>query len=399
MRGSRVLVMSVYVPTFLLAFAQGITLPTLPLYVQQSFEDSFSLISLVVAAAGIGTVLSDVPAGILLERIGRRRAMLIGTAALVVTSLGVAFATAYWQLIALRIGFGVGTALWNISRMTYLTEATTVATRGRALSVFGGLNRIGTFAGPGIGGLMGAWLGLSTPFIGAAVLSLGALLVSVLYVHDSSTSATRRAHKMRWSVLGEVARSHWRELTTAGAAQIFAQMIRQGRQIIVPLYGASIGLDVAAIGSIVSFSAAVDMSLFIPAGMVMDRMGRKWATVPSFAVMGVGMAMIPFAANYVGLAIATGVIGLGNGMSSGTMVTLGADMAPKDAAAEFLGIWRFVGDIGSTGGPLVVGALADALGLGAAAFGLAFIGWLSAGTLTMFVKETLSREPARSQAT
>jgi MFS family permease len=392
------LLLSVYVPTFLLAFGQGMTVPILPLYVQGRFEDSFSLISLVVAASGIGTVIADVPSGILLERIGRKRAMLIGTGTIVLTSIGIALATAYWQLIVLRLAFGVGSALWNISRMTYLTEVTSLGNRGRALSTFGGINRIGTFAGPGVGGLMAAFYGLNTPFYGAALMALGALVVAVLYIHDSSTKASRRGAKMRWEVLGQVARSHWRELTTAGAAQIFAQMIRQGRQIIVPLYGASLGLDVAAIGSIVSISAAIDMSLFIPAGMIMDRFGRKFATVPSFAVMGLGMALIPLAADYTGLLLATGVIGLGNGLSSGTMFTLGADLAPKEAAAEFLGIWRFVGDMGSTGGPVLVGGLADLLGLSAAALGLAFVGWLSAATLATFVKETLSSEPKATPA-
>jgi MFS family permease len=390
--------LSVYVPTFLLAFGQGMTVPTLPLYVQSGFEDSFSLISLVVAAAGIGTVISDVPSGILLERIGRKRAMLIGTGTIVLTSIGIAMATDYWHLIVLRFAFGVGSALWNISRMTYLTEVTSLGNRGRALSTFGGINRIGTFAGPGVGGLMAAFYGLHTPFYGAALMAFGAMVVSFLYIQDSSTSASRKGAKMRWAVLGQVARSHWRELTTAGAAQIFAQMIRQGRQIIVPLYGSSLGLDVAAIGAIVSISAAIDMSLFIPAGMIMDRFGRKFATVPSFAVMGLGMALIPLAADYTGLLLATGVIGLGNGLSSGTMFTLGADLAPKEAAAEFLGIWRFVGDVGSTGGPVLVGGIADLLGLEWAALALAFVGFLSAATLATFVKETLSAEPKTNPA-
>ena len=65
-----------------------------------------------------------------------------------------------------------------------------------------------------------------------------------------------------------------RELEGPTAAQIFAQMIRAGRQIIVPLYAANeLSLSVAEIGSIVSISSAVDMSLFLPAGFLMDKLG------------------------------------------------------------------------------------------------------------------------------
>jgi MFS family permease len=179
-------------------------------------------------------------------------------------------------------------------------------------------------------------------------------------------------------------------LGTAGSAQIFAQMIRAGRQIIVPLYASRmLGMGVGEIGSIVSISSAVDMSLFIPAGILMDKLGRKFASVPSFLIMAVGMAMIPFASGYVSLLLATCVMGFGNGIGSGTMMTLGADLAPREATGEFLGVWRLIGDVGATGGPLVVGGIADLVGLTLSAFTLSGVGVLAAVTLVLFVRETL----------
>ena len=390
MRARAALFLPVYVPTFLLALGQGMMVPTLPLYAQ-TFVDSFSLISLAIAAAGVGALIANVPAGVMLNRIGRRRAMLIGTASIAASTLAVGLAAVYPELVLARLVAGVGTSLWNISRMAYLAESTTPAERGRALSTFGGVSRIGTFAGPALGGGLAYLYGLSAPFFASAALALAATAVSALYVHDTS-GAAHLSRRARWSALGATARLHWRELSTAGAAQIFVQMIRAGRQLIVPLYGASaLGLDVAAIGSIVSISAAIDMSLFIPAGLIMDRMGRKWATVPSFTVMAVGMALIPLSGDFFGLLIATAIIGVGNGMSSGTMMTLGADLAPPEATGEFMGLWRLIGDLGSTGGPVVVGGVADLIGLGAAAFTLTGVGVVAATTLALFVRETLHR--------
>ena len=169
-------------------------------------------------------------------------------------------------------------------------------------------------------------------------------------------------------------------------------MIRQGRQVIVPLYGASVlGLDVAAVGTIVSISSAIDMSLFIPAGLVMDRFGRKFASVPSFVVMGLGMAVLPLATDYLGLLAATAILGFGNGLGSGAMMTLGADLAPPGSSGEFLGVWRLIGDVGNAGAPLVVGNLADLLGLSVGAWVLAGVGLASAGVLTFLVPETLTK--------
>lgn len=389
------LVLPVYLPTFLLAFGQGMLVPTLPLYAL-TIEKSFSLASLVVAAAGIGTVLADVPSGILLDRIGRKRAMMVGTLAIAVSTVGIAVTSDYWVLIAFRLLAGVGTALWNISRMAYLAESTTSATRGRSIATFGGINRFGTFVGPAVGGVVAAVFSLQVSFLVTAALAVAAAGVSFVFIQDGSTAYSRKAKHMRWAILGQLARSHWKELLTAGSAQVFAQMLRQGRATLVPLYAATVlGLSVAEVGSIVSVSSAIDMSLFIPAGMIMDRFGRKFAAVPSFAVMSIGMALIPFARDYLGLAIAVSVIGIGNGLSSGTMFTLGADLAPPGATGEFLGLWRLIGDVGSTGGPVVVGGIADAFGLAASALVLAGVGMMSAVTLYLFVRETLEPQPAR----
>jgi MFS family permease len=385
------LLLPVYVPTFFLSFSQGITIPTLPLYAQL-FTSSFGLVSIAVAAAGLGTLLADVPAGTVMARVGRKPLMIVGTLALAISSLLLALAHYYPEVIAYRLVFGAGTAMWNISRMAYITEVIPVADRGRALSTFGGISRIGVFAGPAVGGFIGQWYGLNAPFFAGAVLATLALVISGIFVPESHTAPTGSRSHLRWRVVADVARHHWRDLSTAGAAQIFAQMIRAGRQTIVPLYGASVlGLDVAEVGTIVSLSAAIDMSLFVPAGFIMDRLGRKFASVPSFTILGIGMALIPFAHDYAGLLLATCVMALGNGLGSGAMMTLGADFAPREATGEFLGVWRLIGDIGGTGGPLVVGSVADAFGLGVAALALAGIGWLAAATLVLFVRETLAQ--------
>ncbi len=371
---------------------QGILIPTLPLYAQE-FGVNFSLVSLAVAAAGLGTLVGDVPSGMMLERFGRKPVMVVGTIALALATLALVFLRHYPALVALRFLAGVGTAMWNISRMAYLTDTVPLRDRGRALSTFGGVSRIGTFVGPAAGGALGSLLGLAAPFYAAAGAAALAAIISIVFIAESRTSEhAAPAGHMRWVVVGGIVRNHWRELSTAGAAQIFAQMIRAGRQIIIPLYGANVlGLNVAQIGSIVSISSAIDMSLFIPAGILMDKLGRKFASVPSFLVMAIGMAMVPFTSSYLGLLLATCVMGFGNGIGSGTMMTLGADLAPRQATGEFLGVWRLIGDVGSSGGPLVVGGIADVVGLAFGAFSLAGIGVLAATTLLLFVRETLQQ--------
>ena len=125
----------------------------------------------------------------------------------------------------------------------------------------------------------------------------------------------------------------------------------------------------------------------------MDRYGRKCAVVPCFLGQAIGMALVPFSAGFSGLLLATCLIGLANGIGSGSMMTLGADLAPPDAMGEFLGIWRFIGDAGHAGGPLVVGGVADLLGLAAAPWVMSGVGLLASATFAFLVPETLDKGP------
>ncbi len=133
------------------------------------------------------------------------------------------------------------------------------------------------------------------------------------------------------------------------------------------------------------------MAMFYPAGVIMDRYGRKYASVPSFLIQGIGMALVPLTMSFGTLLMATLVIGFGNGIGSGTMLTLGSDLAPKESMGEFLGVWRLIGDMGGTGAPLAVGGVADLVGLAMSALVLCGVGLGAAAILAWWVPETLRR--------
>ena len=382
------LLLPVYVPSFLMAFTLGLLIPTLPIYAT-TFGVSFSLVSLAVAAKGIGTLAMDLPSGAMLARFGSRKVMLLGVGVACVSLALMGLIENFYVLVLLRLISGGGTAMWMLSRMAFISDVIPLEVRGRALSAFGGVSRIGVFASPAIGGVVGANFGLRTPFLLAAALAVVALLITLRYVPESRAPARIASPRPHWRTMAQIVGTYRRDLFAAGSAQVLAQMIRAGREIIVPLYGGTVlGLDVAAVGVILTVSAAIDMSLFGIAGLLQDRMGRKWASVPSMIILGIGMGLVPLTGGYLSLMAAAAIMGLGNGLGSGTMMTLGSDLAPRDAMGEFLGLWRLIGDGGNTGGPLVVGAVADLTGLGLAAIVLAGVGALAAGNLAWFVPET-----------
>jgi MFS family permease len=89
----------------------------------------------------------------------------------------------------------------------------------------------------------------------------------------------------------------------------------------------------------------------------MDVHGRRWIAVPCMLIMGTALLLLPLAQDALGLLAVALLIGFGNGIGSGIVMTLGADFSPSPGRPQFLGIWRLLTDIGTMAGPGTVSAV------------------------------------------
>lgn len=383
-----------YVPAFLTALAMGIAGPTLPLFLRE-LDAPYAAVGIVLAGRPFGMLLTDIPGSMVLRAFGQRRTMLFGLAASLVAYLAMARATAVWETLLYQTIIGIGFALFAVSRHAYIAANISVHTRGRAVALYGGVNRIGVFAGPAIGGFVAAAYNLRVPFLLMGLVTGLALLTIWKWV-PSDKPMPLHADAQLNDYLRQLAttfRAEYYVLGTAGLGQLMAQAVRATRRAVIPLYASDVlGLDVASVGLLDSIGSAIDMTMFYPTGIIMDKYGRKFAIVPSFFLQGLGIALIPFTASFASLATVAGLIGLGNGLSSGTMMTLGADLAPQEGRSEFLGLWRLIGDAGFVVGPLLVGVVAGWFALPTAALVMSSTGFFASGIFARFVPETLKKQ-------
>jgi len=127
------------------------------------------------------------------------------------------------------------------------------------------------------------------------------------------------------------------------------------------------------------------MLVFYPAGKVMDQKGRRWVAVPSMLIMGLPLLLMPFTHSATALLLAAAVIGFGNGIGSGMVMTLGADHSPRLGRAHFLCVWRLMSDIGSSCGPALLSFLAATLSLGAGIAVTGLIAFAAAAQLAYWI--------------
>ncbi len=396
----RSIALSAYGPSALGSIGTGAVLPVVVLSAR-GLGAEVSTAALMLSLIWVAQLIGDLPAGALTSRIGERSGLVVACAIEAVGMLGCALAPSLWVLAGSLALLGFASSLFGLARQAYLTEAVPVALRARALSTLGGVNRIGIFVGPFVGALVVSRSGIGAAYLVGFVSSLSALVL-VLVVPDI-TAGHRRERGVAPRSLVSVLSEHRRTLLTLGVGVLFIASARSCRIALIPLFAESIGLDAARTSLVVGIAGAVDMLLFYPAGGVMDRYGRMWVAVPSMVVLAVGMALLPLAHDFGTLTAVAVVLGIGNGVGAGLVMTLGADASPVDARVQFLGGWRVMADLGNASGPALISALTLVAPLAVAALAMGGAALVGAGWLRLWVprfdpvsRATLDRGRPRS---
>ena len=384
----RTLFLSLYVPELLYTIGWGLILPVMP-RLATSLSGSVAGAAGIVALVAVGTLAMDIPAGVVAARWPQRTMALAVLGTFIVAGLLAAVGGSVLVLGIAALMMGACRAAWMVARMAYARDTVAREQRGRALATLGGVNRIGSFAiGPVVGGVLGTVLGLRAPFVALACLMALAAGAALLWTPKRPAPAP---HRGGWYHPLAIVRDHGRVLLRTGPAIIALNMIRAARGLFIPLWGESIGLSVAEVGLAMSASGIADMVMFYPTGLMMDRLGRRWAAVGSILVMSASVALMPLTDSFATLLLVGMLAGAGNGLGSGFLMTMGTDLAPNRGAGEFIGLWRLIGDVGTTAGPATIGAVAGALSLAVAGPVVALFGLAGAALFIFSVEETLRR--------
>ena len=383
------LVLPVYLPVIAGTTGLALLIPVLPLYLKDSGM-SLGTTSVVLAAVGLGAALGSLPAGSLIARFGERAVLFGALAALATSTALLGVTTVVIALVALRMAAGASNVAMRLSRQTYIARRVEGERRGRSMAMVGGSFRLSLLVGPLVGGWLADTFGFATTFVIAGVCTAIGLLPPAL-VGPNHIAPRRDAAIVQQFGVVEAMRTHWRLLLLAGVVPLLVMTVREGRFVVLPLISDDLGLSPTAVGAVIAVGTGADLLLFPAAGFIMDRYGRLFAMVPAFGIIAVGLVMLGVADTTTSVVIAGAVIGVGNGLSSGTMLTFGSDLAPADSTGPFLAGLAAMQDGGRVAGPLLVGAVGATAGLGTASIALAVVLIAAVAWLVVVIGETGGR--------
>jgi MFS family permease len=274
---------------------------------------------------------------------------------------------------------------------------------------------MGLALGPLLGGLLTESLGFRVVFIAYSVGAAISVFIGFSAQHSGGSNRLGRAAARPYSPAAPSLNS-WRpaaikdrvrglrdlfheihpDLRATYVVLIFATFTsfvhRVTTQSMLPLYASSqLGLTPKEVGLLFAISGFTVFAMVLPAGFIIDKVGRKWATVPSTGIPALAFFLIPFAGTFFQLAVIVAFLGIANGLSLGSLATSTYDVSPPSARGRLQAARRTIAEIGGVGAPLLGGFLADTFNPGVPFLAYAPLLVLSAVLLALVGRETLGR--------
>jgi MFS transporter, DHA1 family, multidrug resistance protein len=343
---------------FLVIAATNIVTPLLPA-IRDDFGVSITTAGIIVGSYGLARLLTDMPAGFIIDSVGKRRVTLVGAVMLVGASLLGLWAPTVETLIASRVLAGVAVALVSTTAMSALAATATNAQRGKVMSLFHVANNTGIAFYPMVGGLVGTAFGWRTTFgITAALALVAGLLLFVVLARVQARGEARG----RGGGEGRVLQGRERAIAIGAINYgVVANMInRHGfRNTVLPLYAATaLGLGGVSIATAIALMSITGLMVATPGGMLSDRFGRRRIITAGLAAVAVGDLAFLLTGDLVTFLAFAALIGFGDFFSSSQTALL-SEVVPSQHRTKVLAGYRFSADLGAFLGPVILAAVMD----------------------------------------
>jgi len=351
----------------------GLERSTLPLVGRNDFglSSSVAVLSFIVAF-GLSKALTNLAAGALVERVGRRRLLILGWVLALPVPLLIALAPSWAFIVAANVALGLNQGLtWS---MAVLMKVDLVGPRRRGLAL--GLNEAAGYLGVAVAatasGLLAAEFAARDVLVVAGfAVALAGLALSVFFARDTSSHVAleQAGHAPRDDgrppALGQaLADASYRvpalrSCSQAGLVNNLNDGVAWG---LVPLFLAANGARISAIGLVAGLYPAVWGLAQIGTGAWSDRAGRKPLIVAGMLLQAVALAVLALSQGDVLIAAVSAVmLGGGTALVYPTLIAAISDHVTPVARAPTIGVYRFWRDMGYVVGGLVAGVAADVI--------------------------------------
>jgi MFS family permease len=380
----------------------GLERSILPAIAEQEFHLAAraAILSFIVVF-GITKAITNYGAGRLADRLGRKHVLVAGWLVAIPVPFLLMWGPSWKWIVAANVLLGVSQGLtWSL---TVIMKIDLVGPKRRGLAM--GVNEFSGYIAVAASAFATGWIaaryGLRPqPFYLGIVYVACGLLISALLVRDTRdhvahetalrSAKQAEAHVSQREVFWRTTLSD-RNLSSVSQAGLVNNLNDGMAWGIFPLYFAAAGIGLERIGVLAALYPATWGMMQLFTGAWSDRIGRKRLIVGGMWVQAIGIAITAATTSFTPFAFGSLLLGLGTAMVYPTLLAAIGDVAHPGWRASAVGVYRLWRDLGYAIGALLAGVVADAFGLAAAMWLVAFITFGSGTIVALRMRETLAR--------
>ncbi|MEF8937961.1 MAG: MFS transporter [Halovenus sp.] len=362
-----VVIFAVIVSTFFIGFGGGVIFPILP-NLGVVLGISPFLVGIILSANRFSRMLTNAPAGVLVDRYGTRTPMIVGMFVQAVGTFGYVIAMVAplpeaWFLSA-RILWGVGSAAVFATAFVIAADVSDGSSRGTSMGLIRGGLLFGFPSGVVLGGIITEFTNEVTAFTVATVFAFVASIVAFLLIPETHVEGEQRQSVKPWDIdTGVPALT----VGTVNFAVFFVYIGALFATLVLFLKERNLGVfgweAVGSSGIFMAITVLVAGGFMFLGGYVSDqRQSRVPILLLFLVVTAAGFVLLAVANSVATLAIACGFVGAGQGGTSGPLMALLGDLTPNDGMGRAVGTNNVFGDIGGGLGPVISLPIIDAVG-------------------------------------
>ncbi len=383
----------------------GLERTTLPLIAEGDFGITSAAVTLsFVAGFGVTKAFANLFAGGLMDRLGRRRVLMLGWAAGLPVPLLIIWAPSWEWIVGANLLLGINQGLgWTA---TLLMMMDTMGPHRRGFST--GLNEFVGYSGVAVstfvtGLLAAAYAPRPHPFLIGIVLAVLGIVITAAWVAETGHRPREEAASVQPPVPAPSFRATFlagarvRMLLSCSQAGLVTKINDASVWGLLPLFLVDQGVGAAQIGIVAAVYPQVWGAGQLLTGFLGDRIGRKPLIVSGMALQALGIWGLAAADDLLQRVAGAGVLGLGTAAVYPTLIAAVGDYAPPMRRASAVGVYRWYRDVGLIVGAILGGLLADRLGFRSAFVVVGVISALSAAFVAVAMVEP--RRPHRASAT
>lgn len=354
----------IFLTVFIDLLGFGILIPILPAFAKKVLLVDETAIGISIAVYSFVQFIFNPILGRISDKHGRKPVIVI---CLLLNALGYvifAFTRSFTLLIISRVVGGVGGSSIAVAQ-AYIADITTKETRSKGMGMIGAAFGLGFVFGPLVGGLLSKY-GYMVTGLGSASFSLIAFIVTMILLPESNTNRQDSPAVGRKIINIDALRIAFSNPSLAILISLFFVLTFSFANIYgtfplvgIQVYGFTDLQNGYIFGIIGLTSAAIQGGLIGPLDKLLGK--KKMLIAGSFFMM-TGLLIIPYAGNFLRLAIDCVALSIGTGIFQPTVLSLISEVASDAEQGITLGVNQSLSAFARVLGPLWGGFAFEYLG-------------------------------------